>query len=50
MIHKGTSVSSTELRQKIRMKVDASDYAIEVCYQWNVKTGDGGQWHIYLNH
>jgi len=32
MVHKGTSVSSTRLRQKMRMEVNMLDYAMRECY------------------
>jgi len=35
------------LDKKMRMEVDALDYAMGVFYPWNVKIGYGDQWYIY---
>jgi len=43
-------LAAPDLDKKMRMEVDASDYATGVCYQWNVKMGDRDWWYIYLNH
>jgi len=39
-----------DLDRKMRMEVDASDYATGGYYRWSAKMDYGDQWHFYPNH
>jgi len=42
-------LAAPDIDKKMRMEVDASNYATEVYCQWSAKMGCGGQWHFCSN-
>jgi len=43
-------LAAPDIDKKMRMEVDALDYATGEYCQWNVEMGCGGQWHSFPSH
>ena len=43
-------LAAPDLEKKMRMEVDASDYATGGCYLWSVRISYGDQWRFSPSH